>query len=143
MPKGLYNFYFYHQLFYYLRAILYCIYYFTCSAFKCRICLETASSPVYLDCCKVIGGCLACFECLTRNNPLVVCPNCREGRVIARFKEVRGLDDVLEGVKSVIPSTDIAGVNHDILLIHYDYANCINFMAIEIIYTRKTKSEKS
>lgn len=69
-----------------------------------------ATAAVYLQCCRIIGGCLTCFETLTRQNPLAPCPNCREGRVIAHFSDVRGLDVLLDAIRdNELPQRDIDG----------------------------------
>ena len=81
-----------------------------CRAFQCKICLQVTTNPVFLTCCKVIGGCVACFEQLARTNPLAPCPNCRESRVIGRFTEIRGLDEVLTGVRAHTRSGNDNGV---------------------------------
>ena len=54
--------------------------------------------------------CVACFEQLARTNPPAPCPNCRESRVIGRFTEIRGLDEVLRGVRGHTRSRNYNGI---------------------------------
>ena len=78
--------------------------------FECNICHSVPMSPppIYGKCCKRLIGCQECVDkwYSTEEGISNACPICRGEKAFAESSQVRGMDEFLNGIKTVLNGTE-------------------------------------
>ena len=74
-------------------------------SFSCKICKESPMEPpiIFSKCCRAIVGCETCQLLVFWEDAMTkMCPHCRAERGYAETVRLVGLDDFLQGIKSLL-----------------------------------------